>query len=323
MPVSSDQPAMTSSCLPEVFVVGAAKAGTTAIYEYFKAHPQIYVPASVKETNYMAFFNGTPEFIGPGDQSYLSKSITSLEKYVEIYRLREGKPFAADVSPFYLYCPQTPAKISELCPQAKIALVLRNPAECAFSMFSMYNRQGLETTRSFEKAFSLSEQRLANGWSWSWDYKEFFKFAKQVERYLTLFPAPQLFIRRYEELKNNPAAFYRDLTQFIGVSEIDRSRFNRQVNEGARQIDLMLNTRVGRLFWQTARMIGKAAPKSFKANLLNKLLYQPVFFKKSFPYQRGLSLSPAERRMLVEHYRDDIGELAKLLNWNLDDWLVR
>ena len=55
--------------LPNLFVVGAAKAGTTALYHYFRAHPQIYVSATVKEANYMAYFGGLPDLHGPGDQA--------------------------------------------------------------------------------------------------------------------------------------------------------------------------------------------------------------------------------------------------------------
>lgn len=313
---------MSESCLPEVFVVGAAKSGTSAIHDYFRVHPQVFVPASVKETNYMAFFEGIPDFTGPGDQLYARKSVATLKAYTDLYRSRGESPVAADVSPFYLYSPKAAAKIAELRPEAKIVMVLRNPIECAFSMYSMQRRSGLEPARSFSEAFALSKQRLADRWAWGWDYKGFFEFAKQVERYLNQFPATQLFIRRYEELNTRPEAFYHDLMGFIGVREIDASQSNRRVNEGARRVDLMLQTPAGRVFWQGARMAGKLTPKSFKVKVLRNLLLEPVLFKKSFLFQRGLVLKPAERRMLIEHYGDDIRELSKLLNWNLDDWLA-
>ena len=54
----------SQSDLPDLFVVGAAKSGTTALYHYFKVHPQVFVPASIKETNYMAFYNGLPRWQG-------------------------------------------------------------------------------------------------------------------------------------------------------------------------------------------------------------------------------------------------------------------
>ena len=67
------------SGLPDLFVVGAAKSGTTALFRYFRCHPQVFVPSAIKETNYMAFYNGLPLLAGPGDQTALAgHSISTL-----------------------------------------------------------------------------------------------------------------------------------------------------------------------------------------------------------------------------------------------------
>src|SRR5262245_53726556 len=130
-----------SPALPDVFVVGAAKSGTTALYEYFKSHPQVFVPEAIKETNYMAFSGGLPPLAGPGDKTALAgQSITTLDGYRKLYSSRSEGQLAADVSPAYLYYPHTAAKIAELCPRAKIVIILRNPVQCAFSMYSMMRR---------------------------------------------------------------------------------------------------------------------------------------------------------------------------------------
>ncbi len=143
------------SGLPNLFVVGAAKAGTTSIYHYFKAHPQIYVSPTVKEANYMAYFNGLPHFTGPGDTTASAgRSVTNLPDYLALYADRTDEPVAADISPCYLHRPQAARKIAELCPRAKIVIVLRNPVESAFSMFSMMQRDGRETCDFFCRGFS-------------------------------------------------------------------------------------------------------------------------------------------------------------------------
>ena len=98
--------------LPNVFVVGAIKSGTTALYHYFKQHPQIFVPQSIKETNFMAFCEGMPPLSGPGDQAaWTGNSITTLTDYQNLYALRTEQPLAADVSPSYLYYPQAAQKL--------------------------------------------------------------------------------------------------------------------------------------------------------------------------------------------------------------------
>ncbi len=221
--------------LPDVFVVGAAKSGSTALHQYFRAHPQVFVPGTIKETNYMAFFGGKPRLAGPRDATVLEGSITSLPAYQVLYAQRAGERVAADVSPSYLYYPQAAGKIAELCPSAKIVMVLRNPVEAAFSMYAMMRRDVREPCRSFWRAFEQSSQRMAAGWEWAWDYQGCFRYAKQVARYQERFPNAQLFIRRYEDLKNNPAAFYSDLAEFLGIDVVDLERTNRPWNVGPRR----------------------------------------------------------------------------------------
>ena len=96
-------------------------------------------------------------------------------------------------------------------------MVLRNPVESTFSMFSMMYRDRRENCDSFAEAFHRRHERLAAGWEWAWNYRRLFIYSEQVARYLNLFPRSQFFIRRYEELKCTPEKFYRDLMEFMGV----------------------------------------------------------------------------------------------------------
>ena len=95
-----------STKLPNLFVVGPAKTGTTALYFYFKAHPQVYT-APVKETNYMAFCDAVPPLAGPGDWDAIGeKSTTTLEDYAALYANWRDEPVAVDVSPSYMHYPR-------------------------------------------------------------------------------------------------------------------------------------------------------------------------------------------------------------------------
>src|SRR5580658_7428585 len=148
--------------LPNLFVVGAPKSGTTALYVYFSKHPDIFVDEHYKEPSYMALYAGLPHLDCPALNEYLANNtITSLSKYKDIYRARNGKKIAADLSPMYLRFPQASRKIAELCPNARIVIVLRNPVECAFSMFSMNRREGWEGCATFRSAW----ERNGNDWA--------------------------------------------------------------------------------------------------------------------------------------------------------------
>jgi len=299
--------------LPNLFVVGAAKAGTTALYHYFKAHPDIFVPESIKETNFMAFSNGVPNFTGPGDSDHSAMNgITSLSAYIDLYREGAGKKISADISPAYLYYPQASRKIAELCPAAKVVIILRNPVESVFSMYSMMRRDGREPCDSFREAFQRTPERLAAGWEWAWDYQAGFFFSPKVSRYLELFPASQLFIRRYEELNENPESFHAELMNFLGVDYQPGQGSNQRFNESPQRVDVLGKYQGGELILKAARVFGKVLPEGVRADL-----------KKRLPKKPAYHLEPEDRHFLIDHFSADIGKLSTLLQWNLSDWLKK
>lgn len=297
------------SGLPDVFVVGAGKSGTTAIYHYFKTHPQSFVPATVKETNFMAFCDGLPPMGGPGDHISAQWSATKIEDYRTLYADRTSERIAVDVSPNYLFYPQAADKIASLCPNAKIVIVLRNPIECVFSLYSMLRREGRETCPTFREAFYRSHERIAAGWQAAWDYENYFRFSEQVARYLSRFPQRNLFIRRYELLKTDPQRFYGELCKFLEIEEIDTRQANRVVNTGATKRDMIRKRLLGRMLLRTARVATLVSPRAWKTALSHRLL-APAFV-----------LSAEDRQMLVDHFSPDILALQDLLDWDLGAWL--
>ncbi len=259
----------------------------------------------------MSFHDGLPRFNGPGDQEWHYRhSISSLSSYQALYRNRGGKKNAADVSPSYLSHPGAAKKIAELCPQSKIIIVLRNPVECAFSMFCHRRRDGEEPQHSFEAAFAASAERLAAGWQSHWDYKGHFLFSLQVERYLELFPKDQLFIRRYESLKHDPENFYNELCAFLGVQPIDCKSANQQVNTAPKREEIWRQRGGSRFLLKWVNSVAKRLPAKPQQKLRELVLLKPAY-----------RLSPKDRQYLVDHFAGDIKELGKTLQWDLSDWL--
>jgi hypothetical protein len=296
--------------LPNLFVVGPAKTGTTALYYYFKSHPQVYA-APVKETNYMAFCDGVPPLAGPGDREKIGDtSTTTLEDYAALFAGWRDEPVAVDVSPSYMHYPRAATRIAELCPQAKIVIVLRNPVECSFSMYSMQRRDNRETCRTFREAIGRIDERQAAGWDIGWDYLRPYLVSQAVAQYMELFPAPQLFIRRYELLKGQPQQFYGELCSFVGIEPIDVERANVKVNAAATRRDVLRQTLGGRWRMRLMKLASDLLPRSRRQSFRQRLLDSP-----------GLELNAADRKMLVEYYRADVLKLEQLLSWDLSEWL--
>ncbi len=188
---------------PDFIVVGAAKAGTTAIYHWLAGHPNVFLPA-VKEPGFFAYAgrSAIPEK-GPYDPAYCNQIITDGPSYASLFDTAAGR-LTGDVSPVYLIDGDAAARIAAVRPDARIVILLRNPVERAFSQFMHHMRDSLETCSTFEQALDAEEERLRDGWSWGHGYATHGFYAAQIERYLAFFPENQILFLDYRDLQNAP-----------------------------------------------------------------------------------------------------------------------
>src|SRR5580704_17949873 len=130
--------------LPNFFIIGAARSGTTALYEYLRQHPQIYM-SPIKEPNYFAFYGQGIHYRGPRDQELVRSSyVPSLKAYEAQFSGVAKEIAVGEASPWYLYLPEAPERIRRKVPDAKLAAILRNPVDRAFSAFSVLQLQARE-----------------------------------------------------------------------------------------------------------------------------------------------------------------------------------
>ena len=128
--------------LPSFLIIGAAKAGTTSLWDFLKAHPQVYMP-DIKETNFFALEGTRADFKGPGDDECLNRlAVTDLESYERLFEGVTDQVAIGEASPLYLYHPEAPRRIKALIPHTRIVAILRNPTDRAFSSFMHLVRDG-------------------------------------------------------------------------------------------------------------------------------------------------------------------------------------
>lgn len=150
--------------LPNLLVIGAAKAGTTAIYDYLGMHPQVYM-SRLKETNFFALEGSPLNFSGPGDHDYINKySITCLDQYCQQFQGVTGETIVGEASPLYLYNAEAPQRIRHYTPDVKLIAVLRHPVDRAYSAFLHTIRDDREPLHDFALALQAEESRIQSGW---------------------------------------------------------------------------------------------------------------------------------------------------------------
>jgi len=198
--------------LPDFLVIGAQKAGTTALYSYLRAHPAITGP-SWKE---VSFF----------DRHWAR----GVGWYRGNFPLRAGERRVGEASPSYLLHPRAPERARSVVPDTKLIALLREPGARAYSHYHHEVSLGREPL-SFEDALAAEEERTAGevermgadptyfsrAW-WDHTYLERGRYGEQLERWLAVFPPQQLLVLTTEELAADTATAYGRVLAFLGVA---------------------------------------------------------------------------------------------------------
>ncbi len=206
--------------MPNFLVIGAAKSGTTAVYDYLGMHPDIYM-SPLKETNFLALEGHPLDFRGPGDAEYVGKwAITTLEKYCEQFKGVTTERAVGEASPLYMYDPDGVVidRIKRYVPQSRFIALLRHPAERAHSAFVHCIRDGREPIPHFADALA-ADCRVAEGWEHVWHYTRMGYYGRQLQRYYEAFGADRIRVHLYGEFKSHPLEVMQDLYRFLDVDD--------------------------------------------------------------------------------------------------------
>lgn len=295
------------------FVVGAAKAGTTSLYDLLKAHPEVFVPA-VKEPHFYADVASEnkadykkPE---PG-KTYHTKVIRNRVDYESLFKDATKAKAIGDFSPSYLWDENAAKRIYEDHPNAKIVVVLRDPIERAYSHYLMDVRDGLQTEQNFYKALRNDAKTTPKIWGGkSHLYAELGMYGKQLQRY-SCFPSNQLQIFVFESFFSNLSEKANTLCEFLDINPMD--------------VETLIDTKAKNTFaapknklsasilsWnRKLQGLGNALPEGLKKHMKKSLLTETV----SKP-----EMDLDARRFLTEKYRTDIAALEKQYQLDLSSW---
>ncbi|MFQ5812214.1 MAG: sulfotransferase domain-containing protein [Anaerolineae bacterium] len=202
--------------LPDFIIIGAHKGGTTSLYNYLIAHPCI-APALRKEVH---FFD---ENFGKGTIWYRAHFPSLVSKYYAT-RVRRQKFITGEATPYYIWHPVVPQRLSQTLPRAKLIAVLRNPVDRAYSQYHHQVRCGDETL-SFEDALAGEAEILARDTEkiLQNDYYSFKHYSYlsrgiyigQLEAWGRFFSREQMLVLKSEELAADPQATVRQVWEFL------------------------------------------------------------------------------------------------------------
>ena len=201
--------------LPDFFLIGAMRSGTTSVYNYLNAHHNIFMP-SLKEPH---FFSYLGENCSPLSDE-VRKDPWNVDDYVTLFENTAPGQVIGEASPTYIYLYEKTIKNIQMiyggqASQLKFIGILRNPIERAWSLYSLLQQGGVWSDRDF-----LSIARQYEDPGRKYDYYNFLtsgKYYEQVKIYQETFPLVKIFL--FEELRSDSDRVIRECLDFLGISD--------------------------------------------------------------------------------------------------------
>jgi hypothetical protein len=178
--------------LPNFLIIGAAKAGTNALYHYLRQHPQVYM-SPWKEPKFFAFESEADLGFRAADGKDAPVNASVILDQAEYEKLFDGADHAlarGEASTHYLYVEDSPRRIKALIPKARLIAVLRNPVDRAFSSYQHLVRDDLEPL-DFGPALDAEPRRIAEHYAYLYRYTDMGFYSEQLDRYERIFPEEQ------------------------------------------------------------------------------------------------------------------------------------
>lgn len=281
--------------LPNFFIAGAPKCGTTAMYEYLRVHPQVFMSRE-KEPHY--FMQDEP----------VHCKVDGEEEYLDLFSAAQPSQHLAvgEASVWYLRSKVALPLIRKFNPQARILLFFRNPVEFVQSIHSQLSFNAGRNP-DFQAAWANEKSRatlISMG-----------SFGEQLERAYAVFPKEQIFITVLDDIRANPRREYLRVLEFLGLEDDGRSTFK---VENANKLH--------RLPW-LARF-AKKTPKPIKATWdftkrvtgIRRLgLMKRVYQLNIKPVKRP-AISQELRASIVSEFAEDLALLQEQLGRDLSHW---
>jgi hypothetical protein len=206
--------------VPDFFIVGHHKSGTTAMYEMLRPHPAIYMPA-MKE----------PEFFGrerSGRQrdayghplparTFGATRPQTYAEYLALFEAAGPEQLAGEASPSYLGSETAAKLIADVQPAARIIAILREPASFLNSLHLQLVRNHVQSEWDLRKA--IANEGIRGEGEWVHRYTDRVRYVEQLQRYHEVFPAEQVLVLIYDDFRADNEGTVRAVLRFLGVDD--------------------------------------------------------------------------------------------------------
>jgi Sulfotransferase family len=299
--------------MPDFLVIGAPKAGTTALHAALAGHPGLYMSA-IKEPKFFLSDGPPPTKGGPGDVLTYREHVWRRQDYLALFDPAPAGTLSGESTPLYLYDRAAVRRIRTAVPDAKLIVIVRDPVERAHSNWTHLWSAGLEPVGDFVRACGEEERRIAAGWASFWHYTGLGRYGEQLRYLFTLFPREQVLVLRYRLLVDEPAQTLDRICGYLGVAEGLLTEVPRH-NVTSHPEPTLAHRAVSKA-QRAGSAVGGRVPGLTAATLTGPL--------ERFLQRRSRERQPLgwdERQELIPRFEQDIELLEDVLGESFRDWL--
>lgn len=309
------EPRLDPASSPDFIIAGVPKSGSSSLAHYLRQHPRVFFSA-LKEPNY--FRTDDRKFLFRDFKRRQPASTRQIAErtpawYQSFFRpALPGQVRGEGSVSYFRGGRDTALRINAALPSVKILIILRQPADRAYSNY-LHQRRAAAETLSFTDALAIETRRLAVPMHGFWGYREDGYYHDKLLAFYEVFGRERIKVLLHDDW-SDPAAFMREIFTFIGVDPgvpIDTAR---RYNLGRVPLFPPVNRR---LEPATSRALQKWVPASawnYLREMLNRLRAQNL--------RPAPPLDPVVRRSLTEGYREDILKTQTLIGRDLSAWLA-
>jgi hypothetical protein len=222
--------------VPDFFIVGHPKCGTTALYEMLSRHPRVYMPER-KEPRYFASDLPSPyqtrDSGAPGE---------TYEDYLRLFAPARSDQLTGEGSTAYIWSQTAAGLIAKANPEARIVVVFREPASFLRSLHLQLLQHKSEEEPSLRAALELEDERRAGRqltlvnrrWPQVLMYSDRVRYAEQLRRFHEVFPREQVLVLIYDDFRAENDATVRSVQRFLGIEETGAQQIS-QANQSVQR----------------------------------------------------------------------------------------
>ena len=299
---------------PDLFIIGAAKCGTTSLYEYLKDHPDVFM-SPAKEPRYFA-----PDLASAGVGHDLVYGKDE-DRYMGLFSEARDEKRLGEASVRYIYSSSAPGLIRDFQPRPYIIAMLRNPVDVVHSMHNQRWSEGAEEIADFEQALAAEEDRKAGRGIPPGSnpmlavYRDRARFGKQLPRWFETFGPERIHVIIFEDMVRDPAGTFRRVLEFLEVDP-DYQPESFAIHNPRHQprnmaLRSLLNSRLPQWFaWSVMpRLLGDRATRGLVRRFRHSRFNRKPAAKTA--------MRPEVRRRLEAEFAPDVASLSKLLGRDL------